>query len=83
MIIQQVRTQNKTTYAKAVKMVTQREGQDGRMEGSRARVQPAEGREPVRESDQARKGKVMVDVKKLVTFIAGVVNVTMEVKSKT
>lgn len=77
--IQQVRTQNKATYAEAVKMVKQREGQDGRMERSRARVQPADVREP----DQASKGKVMVDVRKLVTFIAGVVNVTMEVKSKT
>lgn len=35
------------------------------------------------ESDQAIEGRVMVDLKRLVTFIAGVVNATMEVKSKT
>ena len=82
-LIQQVRTQNKTTYAEAVKMVKQREGQGGRVEGSSeaAKTQTAERREIV--ADQASKGKVLVDVRKLVTFIAGVVNVTTEVKSKT
>ncbi len=34
------------------------------------------------ESEQAIEGKVMIDLKRLVTFIAGVVNATMEVKSK-
>ena len=82
-LIQQVRTQNKTTYAEAVKMVKQREDQGGRVEGSSeaAKTQTAEIREIV--ADQASKGKVLVDVRKLVTFIAGVVNVTTEVKSKT
>ena len=57
-MIQQVRTQNKTTYADAVKMVAQSEGQDGRMERSRARMEPAEMEEP----GQGSTGKVMVDV---------------------
>lgn len=40
-------------------------------------------RQPIKESDMANEGKVMTDLKKLVTFIAGVVNATMEVKSQT
>lgn len=72
--IQQVRAQNKTTYAEAVKMVSQRGGIDER---SRA------GKQPTQEADQASEGKAMVDLKKRVTFIAGVINATMEVKSKT
>ena len=32
--------------------------------------------------DQTNEGEVMVDLNKLVTFIAGVVNATIEIKSK-
>ena len=74
MEIQQVRTQNKVTYAEAVKMVGKRGEIDER---NRA------GKQPIIEADQTNESKVMVDLKKLVTFIAGVVNVTMDIKSKT
>ena len=37
----------------------------------------------IKEADQESEGKVKVDLKQLVTFIAGVVNATMEVRSKT
>lgn len=72
--IQQVRVQNKITYAEAVKMVNQRRGN-----GERIRSETG----TIREVDQESEGKVKVDLKKLVTFIAGVINATMEVRSKT
>lgn len=72
--IQQVRVQSKITYVEAVRRVNQRGGVDER---SSARKQTT------KESEQTSEGKVMIDLKKLVTFIAGVINATMEVKSKT
>lgn len=73
MQIQQVRVKNKTSYAEAVKMVNQKtEDRNGgvREESNNRRIGEEEG-------------KVWVDLKKLVTFIAGVINATMETKSKT
>ncbi len=72
--IQQVRAQSNITYAEAVKLMSQ-----GKEYGERSGT----GRRLTVESEQAIKGKVMIDFKRLVTFIAGAVNTTMEVKSKT
>lgn len=41
------------------------------------------GKQLDKDSDQANKEKVIVDIKKLVTFIAGVINAIMGIKSKT
>lgn len=71
--IQQLRTQM-CTYAEAVNIENQR---GGNSEGSRV------GKQPIKRLVQSNEGKVMVNLKKLVTFVAGVVNATMEVKSKT
>lgn len=73
MQIQQVRVKNKTSYAEAVKMLNQKteDRNGGVMEESNNRRIGEE------------EGKVWVDLKKLVTFIAGVINATMETKSKT
>ncbi len=70
--IQQVRTPNKITYAEAVRMVYPREGKN-----ERNRVE----NQTLIEIEQVN--KVLVDLKKLVIFIAGVVNATMEIKYKT
>lgn len=53
-------------------MVNQRERSNGRKMTSQFTVY----------SDQTNQGKIVVGLKKLVTFIAAVVNPTMEVKSK-
>lgn len=59
--------QNKVTYAEAVKMVSKSRGSEERNRDER---------QPITEPDQAKEGILMVDLKKLVSFIA-------EVKSKT
>lgn len=59
--------QNKVTYAEAVKMVSKSRGSE---------VRNRDERQPITEPDQAKEGILMVDLKKLVSFIA-------EVKSKT
>lgn len=71
MEVQRAKIQNKISYAEAVKMVSNSD--------ERNRVE----RQITKVPDQAKEGIVMVDLKKLVTFIAGVINATMEVKSKT
>lgn len=71
---QQVRAQSKITYAETVKMVSQGKGYD-----EKSRV----GRRLTAGPEQENEGKVMMDLKRLVTFIAGVVNATMGVISKT
>ncbi|XP_016110600.1 stonustoxin subunit alpha-like [Sinocyclocheilus grahami] len=59
--IQQVRIQGKVTYAEAVRIVSQRGGN-----GKRS----SPGKQLDKDSDQANEEKVMVDIKKLVTFIS-------------
>lgn len=72
--IQQIKTKDKITYAEAVKRVNQKGGAEG---GSGMTRQNMEVQEEMNEK------KTLIDVKKLVTFIAGVINATMEIKSKT
>lgn len=72
MQIQQVRVKNKISYAEAIKKIDQRI--EDRNEGVR---------EEANYRRTGEEGKVWVDLKKLVTFIAGVINATMETKSKT
>lgn len=68
--VQQVRVRNKISYAEAVKVVKQRTevGAENRMNTG---------------LNQTKENKMYVDLRKLVTFIAGVINATMEIKSKT
>lgn len=73
MNIQQVKVQNKISYAEAVKMV-------GRNEGKKQEIIMEEKKKEIRKEAE---GKVWIDLKKLVTFIAGVINATMETRSKT
>lgn len=74
--IQQVRTQGKLTYAEAVRIVNQRGG-NGERDSTEIHLNKS------MESEQANEGKMLVDMRKLITFIAGVINATMGVKSKT
>lgn len=71
--IQQVRVQKKVTYADAVKVVNHRSGRDVEERNQVERGVTVTGNEE----------RMMLDLKKLVTFITGVINATMEIKSKT
>lgn len=71
--IQQIKTQNKIAYAEAVRRINQREGIEGGPSRTRLTM---EVQEEVTE-------KKMLKELKLVKFIAGVINATMEIKSKT
>lgn len=72
--IQQIKTQNKITYAEAVRRIKQRE---------RTEEKPVLVRQNVEMQEEVGDEKILIEVKKLVTFIAGVINATMEIKSKT
>lgn len=72
--IQQVRVKNKISYAEAVRLVNHRE------EGV---VNEASENLNNDQHEQIKGGKVLVDLRKFVIFIAGVINATTEAKSKT
>lgn len=74
--VQQVRTQGKMSYAEAVKIVNQR-GENGDRDNTGKPLN--KDMDPVLANEE----KMLVDMRKLVTFIAGVLNATMGVKSKT
>ncbi len=72
--IQQIRVQNKISYTEAVKMVNYRdEGMLGKTNGKSSNNQ----------LEQTKDGKILIDLRKLLIFIAGVINATTEAKSKT
>lgn len=72
--IQQVRVQNKISYAEAVRLVSHREERV---------VNEASGNLNDSQHEQLKQGKVLIDLRKLIIFIAGVINATTEAKSKT
>lgn len=69
--IQEIRVKRKITYAEAVRM--------SREQNNAPNEQGAIG---MREMQQRTNDRIYVDKKALVTFIAGVINSTAEVKSK-
>lgn len=72
--IQQIRVQNKISYAEAVKMVNYREER---------KLDKTNGKLSNNHQEQTKDGQVLIDLKKLIIFIAGVINATTETKSKT
>ena len=70
--VQQIRVRGKVSYAEAVKMA-----------GQKRQVEGEGGREIEVVKQQQEKQKVWREKKNLVTFIAGVINATCEIKSKT
>lgn len=71
--MQKIRLKEKVSYAEAVKMNGQRnQNIEGRVN---------KGQEEI--DNQQERRKAWIEKKKLVTFIAGVINATHEIKSKT
>lgn len=72
--IQQIRVQNKISYADAVKMVNVRgESDEENVNDGLCNKQ----------QERPKEGKTLIDLKKLIIFMAGVINATTESKSKT